>query len=267
MPARHRQRQGPAGPLPQPGRPSRGSPRSGARTPRWSRRSPTARRSASSRPSWPTRPGSRSSQRGMSRGVAVRRLDHGHAARCTTSTRSRELGGIVDYTVGPPLVKVFCLAEHSDPKQRHYLNLYKMGDGPLYPFWVPYHLSTSRRPTRSRGSCCFGDGLAPPLGGPVGRGLRGRQARSQGGRGPRRLRHVHDLRRGGERRRDERAALPARGSRRGMPPAPRHRRRTRCSPTTTSSCPPGRLADRLRAEQYRHFRGETWLEERLLVAA
>ena len=25
--------------------------------------------------------------------------------------------------------------------------------------------------------------------------------------------------------------------------------------------PPGRLADRLRAEQYRHFRGETWLEE------
>ena len=27
--------------------------------------------------------------------------------------------------------------------------------------------------------------------------------------------------------------------------------------------PPGRLADELRAEQYRHFRGETWLEERL----
>ena len=24
--------------------------------------------------------------------------------------------------------------------------------------------------------------------------------------------------------------------------------------------PAGRLADRLRAEQYRHFRGETWLE-------
>ena len=36
---------------------------------------------------------------------------------------------------------------------------------------------------------------------------------------------------------------------------------------TTSSCPPDRLADRLRAEQYRHFRGETWLEERLLVVA
>jgi len=25
--------------------------------------------------------------------------------------------------------------------------------------------------------------------------------------------------------------------------------------------PPNRVADRLRAEQYRHFRGETWLED------
>jgi len=30
--------------------------------------------------------------------------------------------------------------------------------------------------------------------------------------------------------------------------------------------PEGRIADALRAEQYRHFRGETWLEE-LLAAA
>jgi predicted homoserine dehydrogenase-like protein len=37
----------------------------------------------------------------------------------------RSFGGIVDYTVGPAGVKVYCLAEHTDPKQRHYLNLYK----------------------------------------------------------------------------------------------------------------------------------------------
>ena len=30
--------------------------------------------------------------------------------------------------------------------------------------------------------------------------------------------------------------------------------------------PPDRLADSLRAEQYRHFRGETWLEERIQVS-
>jgi predicted homoserine dehydrogenase-like protein len=31
--------------------------------------------------------------------------------------------------------------------------------------------------------------------------------------------------------------------------------------------PANRLADTLRAEQYRHFRGENWLEARLLVEA
>jgi predicted homoserine dehydrogenase-like protein len=31
--------------------------------------------------------------------------------------------------------------------------------------------------------------------------------------------------------------------------------------------PPGRLADRLRAEQYRVFRGVTWLEELVAVHA
>ena len=42
----------------------------------------------------------------------------------------RKLGGIVDYVVGTPLTKVYVLAEHPDPKQQHYLSLYKMGDGP-----------------------------------------------------------------------------------------------------------------------------------------
>ncbi len=79
----------------------------------------------------------------------------------------RALGGIVDYTVGPPLVKVFCLAEHPDPKQRHYLSLYKMGEGPLYPFWIPYHLVHFEAPNAIARVVLFGDELAPPLGGPV----------------------------------------------------------------------------------------------------
>ena len=75
---------------------------------------------------------------------AVRRARRSSSPRCTTWTRLRALGSIVDYTVGPSSVKIFCLAEHEDPKQRHYLSLYKMGDGPLYPFWVPYHLPAFR---------------------------------------------------------------------------------------------------------------------------
>src|SRR6266404_2177633 len=80
---------------------------------------------------------------------------------------ARALGGIVDYTVGPPLIKVFVLAEHPDPKQRHYLNLYKMGEGPLYPFWTPYHLVHFETPFSIARVVLFRDELAPPLGGPV----------------------------------------------------------------------------------------------------
>ena len=46
---------------------------------------------------------------------------------------------------------------------------------------------------------------------------------------------------------------------------PRHRPRTRSLTYDDVELPAGRLADRLRAEQYRHFLGETWLEELLLV--
>jgi predicted homoserine dehydrogenase-like protein len=68
-----------------------------------------------------------------------------------------ELRGIVDYTVGPPMVKIFCLAEHPDPKQQHYLNLYKLGDGPLHPFWIPYHLPHFEAPNAISRVVLFGD--------------------------------------------------------------------------------------------------------------
>jgi len=55
----------------------------------------------------------------------------------------RELGGIVDYVVGPkpgPGVYVFAEAPNDDI-QKHYLNYGKLGKGPLYSFYVPYHLT------------------------------------------------------------------------------------------------------------------------------
>jgi predicted homoserine dehydrogenase-like protein len=53
----------------------------------------------------------------------------------------RSLGGIVDYTLGArPGAGVYVLAVEDDPVQRTYLDLYKMGEGPLYCFCTPYHL-------------------------------------------------------------------------------------------------------------------------------
>lgn len=55
--------------------------------------------------------------------------------------RLRELGGVVDYVIkARPSPGVFVMATHDDPKQQHGLNLYKLGPGPLYCFYEPYHL-------------------------------------------------------------------------------------------------------------------------------
>lgn len=49
--------------------------------------------------------------------------------------------GIVDYVVGAvPGGGVFVLGTHDHPVQKHFLKLYKVGEGPLYCFYNPYHL-------------------------------------------------------------------------------------------------------------------------------
>lgn len=93
----------------------------------------------------------------------------GHVDELTTRydlDMLRELGGVVDYVVGAsPNPGVFCLAEHTDPKQRHYLNLYKLGEGPLYSFYTPWHLCHFEVPNTVARVVLFGDTAGVPLGG------------------------------------------------------------------------------------------------------
>ncbi|CAM4014480.1 NAD(P)H-dependent oxidoreductase [Deinococcus marmoris] len=80
----------------------------------------------------------------------------------------RALGGVVDYTVGSqPGPGVFVLATHDDPKQRHYLNLYKLGEGPLYSFYTPYHLCHFEVPLTVARVVLFGDAALRPVGAPT----------------------------------------------------------------------------------------------------
>lgn len=79
----------------------------------------------------------------------------------------RRLGGVVDYVVGSqPGPGVFVLATHDDPRQRHYLELYKLGAGPLYSFYTPYHLCHFEVPTSVARAVLFGDAAIAPVGGP-----------------------------------------------------------------------------------------------------
>lgn len=80
----------------------------------------------------------------------------------------RELGGIVEYVVGStPGPGVFCLAEHPSPKQRHYLNLFKLGEGPLYSFYQPYHLCHLEVHNTVARVVLFGDACGQPVGWPT----------------------------------------------------------------------------------------------------
>ncbi|MBL0423409.1 NAD(P)-dependent oxidoreductase [Ramlibacter sp. AW1] len=75
--------------------------------------------------------------------------------------------GIVDYVVGAmPGPGVYVLGTHDHPQQRHYLDLYKLGKGPLYCFYTPYHLCHFEVPNTVARAVLFGDAALTPLGGP-----------------------------------------------------------------------------------------------------
>jgi predicted homoserine dehydrogenase-like protein len=74
--------------------------------------------------------------------------------------------GIVDYVVGAsPGPGVFVLGTHDNPVQRHYLELYKLGEGPLYCFTTPYHLCHFEVPATVARAVLFGDAALAPLDG------------------------------------------------------------------------------------------------------
>ena len=69
-----------------------------------------------------------------------------------------EHGGIVDYALGAtPSPGVFVLGAHDDPVQRAYMEFWKQGPGPLYTFYVPYHLAHMEAPTSVARAVLFGD--------------------------------------------------------------------------------------------------------------
>ncbi|WP_243758898.1 NAD(P)H-dependent oxidoreductase [Actinotalea soli] len=80
----------------------------------------------------------------------------------------RALGGAVDYVVGAqPGPGVYVFATHDDPKQRHYLELYKLGTGPLYSFYTPYHLCHFEVPNTIARAALLGEATIVPVGAPT----------------------------------------------------------------------------------------------------
>ena len=76
--------------------------------------------------------------------------------------------GMVDFLVGAaPSNGAFVIGYSEDPVKAAYLKYLKMGDGPLYTFYTPFHLPQLEIPLTVARAVLFRDATVAPLGGPV----------------------------------------------------------------------------------------------------
>ena len=99
-----------------------------------------------------------------------------YGPRCTHVRESVSLfpmdqllnGGLVDYILGAkPHFGVFVLGYNDHPVRQHYMQHFKMGDGPLYVFYTPYHLPHLEVPLTVARAVLFNDATVAPIAGPV----------------------------------------------------------------------------------------------------
>jgi predicted homoserine dehydrogenase-like protein len=92
-----------------------------------------------------------------------------HVNDASTFYRDKLLdGGMVDFTCGAaPNNGAFVLGHSEDPVKAAYLKYLKMGDGPLYTFYTPFHLPQLEIPLTVARAVLFKDATIAPLGAPV----------------------------------------------------------------------------------------------------
>ncbi len=99
-----------------------------------------------------------------------------HGPKCSHATEAIDLfsekqllgGGTIDYILGAePGPGVFVIAHNENPVLQDYMAYFKMGDGPFYVFYVPYHLPHLEVPITAARAVLFGDAAIAPKGGPV----------------------------------------------------------------------------------------------------
>ena len=102
------------------------------------------------------------------RGMFGPKCDHVDNAKDMFPLEMLLEGGIVDYILGArPGPGVFVLGYDKNQHRIPYMRYYKLGDGPLYVFYTPYHLPTLEVPLTAARGVLFRDAAVAPLGGPV----------------------------------------------------------------------------------------------------
>jgi predicted homoserine dehydrogenase-like protein len=76
-------------------------------------------------------------------------------------------GGIVDYSVGAaPHTGAFVVVHEENPLKKTQLAYYKLGDGPFYVFYTPFHLPHIQIPSTIARAVIHRDATVAPRGGP-----------------------------------------------------------------------------------------------------
>ncbi|MGD9703653.1 MAG: NAD(P)H-dependent oxidoreductase [Acidimicrobiia bacterium] len=106
------------------------------------------------------------SQRGMA-GPATKRVEDA-AGLFPAEKLYQEGSGIVDYILGAePSFGVFVLACSDTWFHQRYMKIYKMGEGPIYTFYRPFHLGPLETPLSVARAVLFQDAAVTPKGAPV----------------------------------------------------------------------------------------------------
>jgi predicted homoserine dehydrogenase-like protein len=92
----------------------------------------------------------------------------GHVNEAAAFYRERLIeGGMVDFTVGAaPSNGAFVVGHTEDPVRMDYLKYLKMGDGPLYVFYTPFHLPHLEIPLTAARAALLNDATVTPSGAP-----------------------------------------------------------------------------------------------------
>lgn len=102
------------------------------------------------------------------RGMHGPRCDHVREATDLFPKDAMLEHGIVDYVIGAePGPGVFVIGYCDDPVRQQYMEYFKMGEGPFYVFYTPYHLPHVEAPLTVARAALFDDATIAPLGAPV----------------------------------------------------------------------------------------------------
>jgi predicted homoserine dehydrogenase-like protein len=110
---------------------------------------------------------------GLGFGVAVRgmagpRCDRVEDAAALFDTEALLEKPVVDYILGAePSFGVFVLGYSEQPLAQRYLRIYKMGDGPVYTFYRPFHIGPLETPISIARAALLGDAALAPAGPPT----------------------------------------------------------------------------------------------------